>query len=166
MRLTWRGHLVLIAGVAVLFAGTAAGHNQRTDIRQGGVVVAWVSGGGPMPRSWLYCDNETLAYDGRRRSGRSVERGPHARHSGVGRPGRHQRLEGMGQSGAHGAHRPRRKRHSPEFIPLEHRPYCATAPLRPMGADQTSSRCSGRGARWRRGWRIVPPPIRHLPVRI
>ena len=63
MRLTWRGHLVLIAGVAVLFAGTAAGSNQRTDIRQGGVVVAWVSGGGPMPRSWLYCDNETLAYD-------------------------------------------------------------------------------------------------------
>jgi hypothetical protein len=64
VRLTWRGPLVLIAGVAVLFAGTAAGHNQRTDIRQGGVVVAWVSGGGPMPRSWLYCDNETLAYDG------------------------------------------------------------------------------------------------------
>ena len=66
MRLTWRGHLVLIAGVAVLLAGTAAGHNQRTDIRQGGVVVAWVSGGGPMPRSWLYCDNETLAYYGER----------------------------------------------------------------------------------------------------
>jgi hypothetical protein len=67
VRLTWRaGHLVLIAGVAVLLAGTAAGHNQRTDIRQGGVVVAWVSGGGPMPRSWLYCDNETLAYEGER----------------------------------------------------------------------------------------------------
>ena len=64
MRLTWRGHLVLIAGVAVLFAGTAAAHNQRTDIRQGGVVVAWVNGGGPMPHSWLYCDNETLAYEG------------------------------------------------------------------------------------------------------
>jgi hypothetical protein len=64
VRLTWRGHLVLIAGVAVLFAGTAAAHNQRTDIRQGGVVVAWVNGGGPMPHSWLYCDNETLAYEG------------------------------------------------------------------------------------------------------
>jgi hypothetical protein len=67
--MTWRGYLVLIAGVAVLFAGTAAGHspghNQRTDIRQGGVVVAWVSGGGGLgTRSWLYCDNETLAYDG------------------------------------------------------------------------------------------------------
>jgi len=67
VRLTWRGHLVLIAGVAVLLAGTAAGHNQRTDIRQGGVVVAWVSGGGPLPRYWLYCDNEeTVAYDGER----------------------------------------------------------------------------------------------------
>lgn len=67
MRLTWRGPLVLIAGVAVLFAGTAAGHDQRTDIRQGGVVVAWVSGGGPIPRSWLYCDDEeTSAYDGGR----------------------------------------------------------------------------------------------------
>ena len=68
MRLTWRGgHLVLIAGVAVLFAGTAAGHDQRTDIRQGGVAVAWVNGGGPIPRSWFYCNNqETLAYDGER----------------------------------------------------------------------------------------------------
>src|SRR5262245_3168095 len=49
MRLAWRGgHLVLIAGVAVLLAGTAAGHGypDRTAIRQGGVVVAWVSGGG------------------------------------------------------------------------------------------------------------------------
>jgi hypothetical protein len=64
VRLTWRGHLVLIAGVAVLFAGPAAGHSQRTDIRQGGVVVAWVSGGGGIgDRGWLYCDNETLAYD-------------------------------------------------------------------------------------------------------
>lgn len=66
MRLTWRGHLVVIAGVmAVLFAGTAAGHPQRTDIRQGGEVVAWVSGGGGIgDESWLYCDNETVAYDG------------------------------------------------------------------------------------------------------
>ena len=65
MRSTWRGHLVLIAGVAVLvLAGTAAGHDQRTDIRQGGAVVAWVSGGGPIPRSWVSCDNETSAYDG------------------------------------------------------------------------------------------------------
>ena len=66
MRVTWRGYLVLIAGVAVLLlAGTAAGHDQRTDIRQGGVVVAWVNGGGPSPRSWFYCDNvETLAYYG------------------------------------------------------------------------------------------------------
>jgi hypothetical protein len=68
VRLTWRGHLVLIAGVAALFAGTAAGSNQwnqRTDIRQGGVIVAWVFGGGPIPRSWLYCDNEeTLTYEG------------------------------------------------------------------------------------------------------
>jgi hypothetical protein len=71
VRLTWRGHLVLIAGVAVLFAGTAAGSNQRTDIRQGGVVVAWVSGGGPIPRSWFYCDNEeTLAYEGEDLTGR------------------------------------------------------------------------------------------------
>ena len=59
VRLTWRGHLVLIAGVAVLvLAGTAAGHDQRTDIRQGGAVVAWVNGGGPIPRSWSYCDNK------------------------------------------------------------------------------------------------------------
>ena len=67
MRLAWRGgHLVLIAGVAVLLAGTAAGHNQRTVIRQGGVVVAWVSGGGGIGDGyWLYCDNEkTSAYDG------------------------------------------------------------------------------------------------------
>ena len=65
VRLTWRGHLVLIAGVAAVFAGTAAGHDQRTDIRQGGVVVAWVNGGGPIPRSWTYCDNkEALAYKG------------------------------------------------------------------------------------------------------
>ena len=72
MRLAWRGHLVLIgtavliAGVAVLLAGTAAGHSQRTAIRQGGVVVAWVSGGGTIGgRYWLYCDNEeTVAYDG------------------------------------------------------------------------------------------------------
>ena len=66
VRLTWRGLLVLVAGVALLLAGTAAGHSQRTDIRQGGVVVAWVSGGGGLgDRSWLYCDNEeTLAYDG------------------------------------------------------------------------------------------------------
>ena len=68
VRLTWRGHLVLIAGVAVLvLAGTAAGHDQRTDIRQGGAVVAWVNGGGPIPRSWSYCDNkEALAYKGER----------------------------------------------------------------------------------------------------
>ena len=69
VRLTWRGgHLVLIAGVALLLAGTAAGHNQRTAIRQGGVVVAWVSGGGGIgDRFWLYCDNEeTSAYDGGR----------------------------------------------------------------------------------------------------
>ena len=67
MRLAWRGgHLVLIAGVAVLLAGTAAGHPQRTAIRQGGVVVAWVSGGGGVGDGyWLYCDNEkTSAYDG------------------------------------------------------------------------------------------------------
>ena len=71
MRLTWRALLVLIAGAAVLFAGTAAGSNQRTDIRQGGVVVAWVSGGGPIPRSWFYCDNEdTLAYEGEDLTGR------------------------------------------------------------------------------------------------
>jgi hypothetical protein len=71
VRLTWRGHLVLIAGVAVLFAGTAAAHNQRTDIRQGGVVVAWVFGGGPIPHSWFYCDNEkTLAYEGQDLPGR------------------------------------------------------------------------------------------------
>ena len=72
MRLTWRGRPVLTAGVAVLLlAGTAAGSNQRTDIRQGGVVVAWVSGGGPIPRSWLYCDNEgTLAYEGEDLTGR------------------------------------------------------------------------------------------------
>ena len=67
VRSIWRGPLLLIAGVAVVFAGTAAGHDQRTDIRQGGVVVAWVNGGGPIPRSWFYCDNEeTLAYDGER----------------------------------------------------------------------------------------------------
>ena len=68
MRLTWRGHLVLVAGVALLLAGTAAAHSQRTDIRQGGVVVAWVSGGGSIgDRFWLYCDNEeTSAYDGGR----------------------------------------------------------------------------------------------------
>jgi hypothetical protein len=74
VRLTWRGHLVLITGVAALFAGTAAGSNQwnqRTDIRQGGVIVAWVSGGGPIPRSWLYCDNEeTLTYEGQDLTGR------------------------------------------------------------------------------------------------
>jgi hypothetical protein len=71
VRLTWRALLLLIAGAAVLFAGTAAGHNQRTDIRQGGVVVAWVSGGGPMPRSWLYCDDEeTLTYEGQDLTGR------------------------------------------------------------------------------------------------
>jgi hypothetical protein len=71
VRLTWRGRLVLIAGVAALFAGTAAGSNQRTDIRQGGVVVAWVSGGGPIPRYWLYCDDEdTLAYEGEDLTGR------------------------------------------------------------------------------------------------
>jgi hypothetical protein len=71
VRLTWGALLVLIAGVAVLLAGTAAGSNQRTDIRQGGVVVAWVSGGGPIPRSWLYCDNEeTLAYEGEDLTGR------------------------------------------------------------------------------------------------
>ena len=69
MRLTWRGHLVLIAGVALLFAGTAAAHDQRTDIYQGGVVIAWVNGGGPTPRTWSYCDydtfdNDTFAYDG------------------------------------------------------------------------------------------------------
>ena len=69
VRLTWRGgHLVLIAGVALLLAGTAAGHNQRTAIRQGGVVVAWVSGGGTIGgQYWLYCGNEeTVAYDGGR----------------------------------------------------------------------------------------------------
>ena len=68
VRLTWRGHLVLVAGVALLLVGTAAGHGQRTDIRQGGVVVAWVSGGGSIgDRFWLYCDNEkTSAYDGGR----------------------------------------------------------------------------------------------------
>ena len=68
VRLTWRGLLVLVAGVALLLAGTAAGHSQRTDIRQGGVVVAWVSGGGSIgDRFWLYCDNEkTSAYDGGR----------------------------------------------------------------------------------------------------
>jgi hypothetical protein len=71
VRLTWRGLLVLIAGVAALFAGTAAGSNQRTDVRQGGVVVAWVSGGGPIPRFWLYCDNEeTSAYEGEDLTGR------------------------------------------------------------------------------------------------
>jgi hypothetical protein len=72
VRLTWRGHLVLIAGVAAfLLAGTAAGSNERTYIRQGGVVVAWVNGGGPMPHSWSYCDNEeTLAYDGQDLTGR------------------------------------------------------------------------------------------------
>ena len=65
MRLTWRGYLVLLAGAAALLAGTAAAHNQRTDIRQGGVVLAWVSGGGNIgDRSWLYCDKKTLAYDG------------------------------------------------------------------------------------------------------
>jgi len=66
VRLAWRGYLVLIAGVAVLLlAGTAAGHDRRTDIRQGGVVVAWVYGGGPIPRSWFYCDKtEALAYVG------------------------------------------------------------------------------------------------------
>jgi hypothetical protein len=66
VRLTWRRHLVLVAGVALLVAGTAAAHNQpRTDIRQGGAVVAWVNGGGPIPRSWSYCDNkEALAYKG------------------------------------------------------------------------------------------------------
>ena len=67
MRLTWRGHLVLIAGVAAaVFAGTAAGHSQRTDIREGGEVVAWVTGGGGIrERGWMYCDNEkTIAYDG------------------------------------------------------------------------------------------------------
>ena len=69
MRLAWRGgHLVLIAGVAVLIAGTAAGHGypQKTAIRQGGLVVAWVSGGGGVGDGyWLYCDNEkTSAYDG------------------------------------------------------------------------------------------------------
>ena len=106
VRLTWRGHLVLIAGVAlllaVLLAGTAVGHNQRTAIRQGGVVVAWVSGGGSSgERYWLYCDNEeTVAYDG----GWTVGCTWTSRTDtlGVGRPGRHQRLEGMGQSGAHG----------------------------------------------------------------
>ena len=71
MRLTWRVLLVLIAGAAVLFAGTAAGSNQRTDIRQRGVVVAWVSGGGPIPRSWIYCNNEkTVAYEGEDLTGR------------------------------------------------------------------------------------------------
>jgi hypothetical protein len=65
VRLTWRGHLVLIAGAAAVFAGTAAAHDQRTDIRQGGVVVAWVSGGGSIgDRTWFYCDKKTLAYDG------------------------------------------------------------------------------------------------------
>lgn len=64
MRLTWRGRLVLIAGMTFLLAGTAAAHGQRTDIRQGGEVVAWVSGGGGTgDRSWLYCDNATLAYE-------------------------------------------------------------------------------------------------------
>ena len=59
VRFTWRGYLVLIAGVVVLLAGTAAAHNQRTDIRQGVVVVAWVSGGGGLgDRSWSYCNNE------------------------------------------------------------------------------------------------------------
>ena len=71
MRLAWCGLLVLIAGVAVLLAGMAAGHPQRTAIRQGGVVVAWVSGGGPIPRSWFYCDNkEKLAYEGEDLTGR------------------------------------------------------------------------------------------------
>jgi hypothetical protein len=66
VRLTRRGHLVLTAGVALLLAGTAAGHSQRTDIRQGGVVVGWVSGGGSIgDRTWLYCDKKgTSAYDG------------------------------------------------------------------------------------------------------
>ena len=65
MRLTWRGHLVLIAGVALLFAGTAAGHDQRPDIYQGGVVVAWViGGGGDRERGWSYCDAQAVAYDG------------------------------------------------------------------------------------------------------
>ena len=65
MRMTWRGHLVLIAGVAAVFAGTAAGHDRRTDIRQGGVVVAWVTGGGGIrERGWSYCDDQAAAYDG------------------------------------------------------------------------------------------------------
>lgn len=75
MRLTWRGHLVLIAGAAAVFAGTAAGHDRRTEIRQGGVVVAWVSGGGGIgEQSWLYCDKETLAYETWRDSRLYVDR--------------------------------------------------------------------------------------------
>jgi hypothetical protein len=56
--------LVLIAGVAAVFAGTAAGHDRRTDIRQGGVVVAWVIGGGGIrERGWSYCDDQAVAYE-------------------------------------------------------------------------------------------------------
>jgi hypothetical protein len=55
----------------LLLAGTAAGSNERTDIRQGGEVVAWVNGGGPIPHSWTYCDNEeALAYEGEDLTGR------------------------------------------------------------------------------------------------
>ena len=147
MRVTWRGYVVLIAGVAVLLlAGTAAGHNRRTDIRQGGVVVAWVYGGGPTPRTWSYCDydtfdNDTFAYEGG--DWQRLNPGISGRLYVDGRLNRGRTHDNLGWAVQVGTnrwkvwanpaltgHRPRRKRHPPEFNPLEHRPYCATAPLR------------------------------------
>jgi len=60
---------------ALLFIGTADGASvtrtdgawsARTDVRQRGVVVAWVTGGGAIgDRYWTYCGNkETNAWDG------------------------------------------------------------------------------------------------------